>query len=115
MNFLIEAINFFAPNAIVSLSETKIVEWHDYRPQPTQAEIDAKIEELQAAEPIRLLRIERNRLLSETDWWAVADRTMTQAQLDYRQSLRDMPVDNPDVALNETGELINVTWPTEPQ
>jgi hypothetical protein len=74
-----------------------------------------KMQELQAAEPLRLLRQQRNQLLAESDWMAVSDRTMSPEQIAYRQSLRDMPANNPDVALNEAGELINVTWPTEPQ
>jgi hypothetical protein len=114
MNFLIEAINFFTPNAVVSLSETKIVEWHDSRPQPTEEEIQAKIAELEAAEPMRQLRQQRDQKLAQSDWMAVADRTMTPEQISYRQSLRDMPANYPDVALNDAGELINVTWPTEP-
>ena len=47
--------------------------------------------ELQNAEPMRVLRQERNRKLAETDWWCCSDRTPTQAQLDYRQTLRDLP------------------------
>ena len=43
------------------------------------------------------------------------DRTMTDAERDYRQSLRDMPVDNPDATLDENDEVINVTWPTKPE
>jgi len=41
----------------------------------------------------------RNMLLSETDWWAVQDRTMTQEELDYRQALRDL-TDQPDFPLS---------------
>jgi hypothetical protein len=52
------------------------------------------------------LRMERNALLAETDWWAVADRTMTQAETDYRQALRDVPA--------QAGFPDNVTWPTKP-
>jgi len=114
MNFLIEAINFFTPNAVVSLSETKIVEWHDSRPQPTEAEIQAKIAELEAAEPLRLLRIERNRLLQETDWRFRSDLTPSQAWIDYCQALRDLPA-NSEPQLNENGELTNVTWPEKPE
>lgn len=33
----------------------------------------------------------RNAILSDTDWRAVKDRTMTQAWRDYRQALRDLP------------------------
>lgn len=49
----------------------------------------------------------RNALLAETDWWAVADRTMTQAEIDYRQALRDVPA--------QAGFPDNVTWPTKPE
>ena len=78
-------------------------------------EWDSKIQELQAAEPMRLLRLERSRLLSETDWWAVADRTMTAEQTAYRTALRDLPANSPNVALDEQGNLINVTWPVKPE
>jgi hypothetical protein len=70
-----------------------------------------KMQELQAAEPLRLLRQQRNRLLQQSDWMAVADRTMTQAQIDYRQALRDLPA-TADPQLDENGNLTNVTWPT---
>jgi len=36
------------------------------------------------------LRTQRNTLLSETDWWASSDLTMTDAQKKYRQDLRDI-------------------------
>lgn len=77
--------------------------------------VQEKITELTAAEPMRQLRQQRNQKLAQSDWMAVSDRTMTPEQTAYRQSLRDMPANNPDVALNEAGELINITWPTEPQ
>ena len=73
--------------------------------------VAAKIAELTAAEPMRLLREQRNQLLQKSDWMAVADRTMTQAQIDYRQALRDLP-EAADPQLNENGNLTNVTWPT---
>jgi hypothetical protein len=40
------------------------------------------------------LRGQRNALLADTDWWVMSDTTApTQAQLDYRQALRDLPSD----------------------
>jgi len=36
------------------------------------------------------LRLQRNFLLKETDWWASSDLTMTDAQKKYRQDLRDI-------------------------
>ena len=35
-------------------------------------------------------RANRDRLLYATDWWGASDNTMTQAQKDYRQALRDI-------------------------
>jgi len=61
------------------------------------------------------LRSERNYLLKQSDWWAVADRTMTSEQTAYRTALRDLPANSPNVALDEKGNLINVTWPTKPE
>lgn len=75
--------------------------------------IDAKLAELQAAEPMRQLRIQRDQLLSATDWWCVSDRTATPAQLAYRQALRDLPA-NCTPALDENGNLTNVNWPEPP-
>ncbi len=44
----------------------------------------------------RQIREKRDKLLTETDWWAVSDRTMTSAQTNYRQQLRDLPASNAD-------------------
>jgi len=72
----------------------------------TWAEVSAKKAELVAAEPMRLLREERDRRIAETDWWAGSDHTMTTAQINYRQALRD-------ITENATS-LDDVTWPTKP-
>ena len=83
--------------------------------RPTREQVYAKIEELKAAEPMRLLRQERDRLLTETDWWAVSDRTMTDEQSAYRQALRDLP-DTATPVLDSSNRLgiSGVTWPTKP-
>jgi hypothetical protein len=84
-------------------------------PKPTRAQVEAKIAELKAAEPMRLLRVERDRLIAETDWWVLPDRTPTDEQLAYRQALRDLP-DNSTPVLDNTTRLgiSGVTWPTKP-
>jgi len=84
-------------------------------PKPTILEVEAKIAELRAAEPMRLLRVERDRLIAETDWWVLPDRTPTSEQLAYRQALRDLPstaspVLDPTTRLGISG----VTWPIKP-
>lgn len=53
------------------------------------------------------IRNKRDVLLAETNWWANSDRTMTQAQIDYRQALRDIT--------SQAGFPENVTWPTKPE
>ena len=63
-------------------------------------------EELAAAE-IRTIRRFRNQKLAETDWWANSDLTMTQAQIDYRQALRDIT----DIY----STYVDVVWPTKPE
>jgi hypothetical protein len=53
------------------------------------------------------LRSERNRLLAETDWWMMPDRTATDDQIAYRQALRD---------ITDTYDSINdVVWSTKPE
>ena len=77
--------------------------------------ISNKISELKEAQPMRMLRVERDQLITITDWWVLPDRTPSQAQLDYRQALRDLPANSPNVALDENGNLTGVTWPVKPE
>jgi hypothetical protein len=64
--------------------------------QPTDAEIAEEISRLTNAEPMRLLRLERDKRLHDCDWWASSDLEITQDQIDYRQALRDIPANTPD-------------------
>ena len=72
----------------------------------TWAEIKAKMDELTAAEPLKALRVERDRLIAATDWWASSDLTMTEAQTAYRQALRDITA--------QYQSLETVVWPDKP-
>ena len=76
--------------------------------------VSQEIQKLLSAEPMRLLRQERNRRIAETDWWVLPDRTASQEQKDYRQALRDLP-STAEPQLDENGQLTNVTWPTKPE
>ena len=112
-------------DAVKALVEGEIGGWNngpinniiffDNQTPPSETDIQSKLSELVSEYPMKLLRQERNRLLSETDWWAVADRTMTTEQTTYRTALRDLPANSPNVALDDNGNLINVTWPTKPE
>ena len=70
---------------------------------------DAGEAELLPADPVPEkswveIRGERDRRLSASDWMAVSDRTITDAQTAYRQALRDVPQDFSDAS--------SVVWPT---
>jgi len=66
-------------------------------------------------EPMRLLRVERNRLLAETDWWASSDLSITDEQKKYREDLRDLPSSaSPKLTSNGTLDMTSVTFPTKP-
>ena len=76
--------------------------------QPSEEEVQLKIDELTAAEPMRLLREERDRLLSQSDWRDLPSYpgSNQEAWRTYRQQLRDLP---------STTDPSNPTWPTAPE
>ena len=92
--------------------------FHDGQAPPTLEEIETKILELEAAEPIRLLRIERNRRLLETDWITLKAHSQKQDVSEnwanYMQALRDLPATQ-EPQLDSQGNLVNVTWPEVPE
>tara|TARA_Y100001963_G_C6708902_1_gene413272 strand:+ start:717 stop:1055 length:339 start_codon:yes stop_codon:yes gene_type:complete len=87
--------------------------YHDGQTPPSEEEIQAKLTELQNAEPMKVLRETRNRILGSTDWRASSDLTLSSEWSTYRQALRDLPsTANP--TLDDDGNLQNVTWPKQP-
>lgn len=84
-----------------------VLEWLDQtQTEPTEAEIQAELARLIAEQPWKVLRAERNRLLAETDYLALADATLTDEMRTYRQALRDLPANTADPA--------NPVFPTKP-
>ena len=92
------------------------LEWLDSsQTKPTETEVNSKISELDNAEPMRLLRIERDTRIAKTDWRASSDLTLADAWKTYRQALRDLPASaSPKLDSNYELDLTSVTWPTEP-
>ena len=76
----------------------------------TWDELVAKVSELSAGEDIFLLRMERNRLIAETDWTQAPDSPLDAADKgawqNYRQALRDIT--------QTYTSLDDVVWPTKP-
>ena len=96
------------------------LEWLDKsQTKPTEEELNNKNAELEAAEPFRLLREERNRLIAETDWTQLKDIDLDLIRernwKNYRQALRDLPSKSTP-KLNSNGDLdmSSVTWPDKP-
>tara|TARA_Y100000817_G_C16737438_1_gene490837 strand:+ start:443 stop:796 length:354 start_codon:yes stop_codon:yes gene_type:complete len=111
--FLSQAILELAPDAQFSATSIDDITWHNIAPLEKN-NIETKITELRAAEPMRLLREERDRRIAKTDWWVLPDRTASQEQKDYRQALRDLPSTS-SPKLDDNDNLTNVTWPTKPE
>ena len=73
----------------------------------TWSAVKAKADEIKAAEPMKLLRAERDSRLAVTDWWASSDLTISDERKAYRQELRDIT--------KSATSLDDVKWPTKPE
>ena len=119
---IVEALTSLKPKAQWNLIgfDYSGLEWLDeIETKPTEDELNAKIAELEAAEPFRLLREERNKLIAETDWTQLKDISLDSIReknwKEYRQALRDLP-NGSTPKLNSYGDLdmSSVTWPDKP-
>ena len=93
--------------------------WLESSTAPTESEINTELTRLNNAEPMRLLRIERDKRLAACDWVsAKATDTgvaVSDAWKTYRQALRDLPASaSPKLDSEYELDLTSVTWPTEP-
>jgi len=71
--------------------------------------LQSKKDDWLTAEPSRralTIRSKRDSLLSDTDWMALSDVTMSTEMQSYRQALRDIT--------SQAGFPYSVTWPTKP-
>ena len=117
------ALQALTPGAEWALrgNEYSGLEWHNGHgyDKPTEAPITAKIAELDGAEAMKLLRIERDKRLAKDDWKIIKAKetgsTLSTAFKTYRQALRDLPsTATPTLDSNYELDMSSVTWPTEP-
>ena len=117
-----DAITELKPGAdyILRGEDYSDLEWLDSsQTKPTETEINSKISELDAAESMRLLRVERDKRLTACDW-VITKATETGGTVSddwktYRQALRDLPSSaSPKLNSIYNLDLTSVTWPTEP-
>ena len=96
------------------------LEWLDKtQTKPTEDEVNAKIVELETAEPARQVRVIRDRLLAESDWTQNRDVVLLNDTTwqQYRQDLRDLPASasfTPSLDSNGDLDMSSVTWPLKP-
>ena len=121
-SYFSRALEALKPNsewAVTGDQYSRLTWLDESQTKPTEDEINAKIAELKAAEPFRLLREERNRRLAECDWVVTRASELESTVGDdwrrYRQSLRDLPI-SASPKLNSIGQLdlTSVSWPTKP-
>ncbi len=113
----IEAAYKLKPNAQWTCTSSNYSDFTWAKPSeaPSESEINAEIKRLNDAEPMRLLRLERNKRLELTDWRASSDLTLSTAWKTYRQSLRDLPASaSPKLDASGNLDMSSVTFPTEP-
>lgn len=117
-----QLIQNLRPNSIFSIDGNNYssLVWHtnNISSKPTESEILSKNTELINKIAYDHLRIERNRLLIESDRYSLSDYphandTIKNQWLSYRQQLRDITSQTPTMNL-ETGEISNIIWPTKP-
>ncbi len=116
------AIVALLPNAGFNASTTyDSIQWDSDNSdaKPSESVINSKITALDNEEPKRLLRLERNRLLSECDWTRLDDNGLGSSKktewATYRQALRDLPAtQNPTLDSFYELNFSSVTWPTKP-
>lgn len=108
-----DAVLHLVDTAVTQKKDGTII-YLDGQTPPSEEQIQAKLAELNAAEPMRLLRQQRNQFLAQTDWRMVSDypgSNQTEWQT-YRQALRDITTQSP--SLDSNGSLTGITWPTPP-
>jgi hypothetical protein len=117
----IDAIQSLKPNSQWSWvgDEYSGLSWISSNTKPTESQIKNEVARLNAAEPMRLLRVERDKRLASCDWVsAKATDTgvaVSDAWKTYRQALRDLPASaSPKLDSEYELDLTSITWPTEP-
>lgn len=118
-----EAIGSLCPVAqwLIRDNDWEQLEWfNDAFEKPTLEQVQAKQAELEAAEPMRVLREIRDWYLKESDWTQVADLRQIRgpewcaAWDSYRQQLRDFPDTVSNVQFDEFNFLVGIVWPQMP-
>jgi hypothetical protein len=108
---IIKAIQKINPNAEVSVNKDDInqITWHNGTTPISKADIEAQFPAVEFDMAMEDLRLTRNKLLQETDHYALSDQTLSDDMRTYRQSLRDITN-----GLTTVEQVNAVAFPTKP-
>ena len=110
---IINAILKINPNAIVTVRGSDIdtceIEWHNGTTPISVADIQAQFTAVEFDMAMEDLRTKRNKLLADTDHYALSDQTLSDDMRTYRQSLRDITN-----GLTTVADVEAVVFPTKP-
>ena len=110
---IIDTILKINPNAIVSVSGDNIdtceIEWLEGTTPISKADIKAQML-TGFGKAMADLRVKRNQLLAETDYFALSDNTLSTDMANYRTQLRDITN-----GLTTVEDVNAVTFPTKPE
>ena len=111
MTDVIKAILKINPNAQVSVNAEDFnqITWHNGTTPISKEDIEAQFPIVELDMAMSNLRAKRNKLLSDTDYLALSDNTMTAEMISYRQSLRDLTE-----GLSTVSEVNAVVFPVKP-
>jgi hypothetical protein len=85
------------------------IEWHNGTTPIPVADIEAQLPIVEFDMAMEDLRAKRNKLLADTDYFALADNTITEELRTYRQALRDITE-----GLSTVEQVEAVVFPTKP-
>ena len=121
-SYFTRALEALKPNsewAVTGDQYSRLTWLDETQTKPTEEEVNAKVAELEAAEPARQVREIRDRLLAESDWTQNRDVVLLNdiTWKQYRQDLRDLPASasfTPKLDSNGNLDMSSVTWPLKP-
>ena len=108
---IVEAILKINPNAEFSVNAEDInqITWHNGTTPISKEDIKAQYPAVELELALAFIRNIRNRLLEETDHFALSDNTLSTDMATYRQKLRDITE-----GLDTVKKAKAVTMPTKP-
>ena len=93
----------------VNADDIDQITWYNDTTPISKSDIQAQISTVELEFAMEELRRIRNRLLRDTDFYALGDVTMSDDMKTYRQKLRDITK-----GLTTVDEVNAVSWPTKP-